>query len=232
MLQQNSSSIFDESMAQRAHMSGLNGQWKSALHYATCLKFPKNAVIPHSTKPGVYYLAKGEVVLTYCSSCGRERTALYYEEGSLFNEARTFSGYNPDGIFTCTTDVEAYLFSRDCILNTEFIRSYPELIRSLLASMGAKILLHYSFLADMGTGSHIVHICRLILSLSQKNGNSLRFSAEMTQQEVAALLGVHRTTLARILRRLISMGVISKFTNREVCIENRELLLQLAEKQA
>lgn len=84
----------------------------------------------------------------------------------------------------------------------------------------------------MGTGSHIVHICRLILSLSQKNGNSLRFSAEMTQQEVAALLGVHRTTLARILRRLISMGVISKFTNREVCIENRELLLQLAEKQA
>lgn len=217
-------------MAQQARMSGLNEQWKSALHHASHLTFPKHAIIPHNEKPGVYYLARGEVVLTYCSSCGKERIALYYEEGSLFNEARTFSGYNPAGIFTCATDVEAYLFSRECILNTEFIRNYPELICNLLTSMGAKILLHYSFLADMGTGSHLVHMCRLILSLSSKNGNRLRFSAEMTQEEVAALLGVHRTTLARILRRLISMGIISKFTNREVCIENRELLMQIAGK--
>ena len=230
MSQQDHSNVYEEFMAHQARLPGLNTQWEAALQHATHLKFPKSAVIPHRTRPGVYYLAKGEVILNYYTSCGQVRTALYFEEGSLFNEARTFSGYNPAGIFSCLTDTEVYLFTRECILDAAFIRQYPELISNLLSTMGAKMLIHYSFLADMGMGSHLVHICRLLRSMSQKNNNSLRFPGRMTQQEVASLLGVHRTTLARTLRRLVSMGVISKFTRKEVCIENRDLLFELAEK--
>jgi len=221
---------FDEDMVRSARVAGINREWQKSLHYATRYVFPKNAVIPHDSKPGVYYLAKGAVVLTYCSACGRERITLFYEEGSIFNEARTFSGYDPDGRFSCATDVEVYLFSKQLLFDFDFIRKNPNLIQNLLKTMGMKILLHYSFLSEMGTGNRMMHVCRLLLSMSKKNGNLLLFSAGMTQQEVANLLGMHRTTLARILRRLIKIGIISKFTLREVRIVNYELLQMYAEK--
>ena len=115
-------------------------------------------------------------------------------------------------------------------MKTEFITKYPDIVRNLLFTMGAKILLHYSFLAEMGTGSSIGQVCRFILSLSKKNEDASMFPVEMTQQEVCDLFGMHRATLARILKKLKEMGAISHFTARKVVITNRELLVGISAK--
>lgn len=220
--------IFDINMAQSAHIVNLNMVWEDALDLSTQLNYKKNTIIPHEKHQGVYYIKKGKVKLSYISPNGQERIALTYDIHSIFNEARVFSGYQACGFFTCLTDVKLYLFPKELLQSSEFIQKYPLIIKNLLFTMGAKILLHYSFLSEMGTGKNIVHVSRLILSLSANHDNALTFPAQMTQQEVCDLFGIHRTTLARILRRLKDMGAISAFTARKVVISNYNLLLTLS----
>lgn len=220
---------FDSALAKNACVCNANREWEEVLHLATHRVYPKNSVIPHHELPGIYYVAKGIVVISYTSSCGRERKALYIEPGSLFNEARSLTGYEPGGRFTCIKDVELYAFPEGLLRNLDFIRSYPHLVRNLLHTMGAKILIHYSFLADMGIGSHLAHIARFLLGLSAKHGNVKEFKPQVTQQELADLLGIHRATLARSLQQLKQQGVIASFTCRKILITDMPRLQRLAE---
>ena len=219
---------FDTEMARIGHIAELNREWEEVLHLAVCINYPKDAIIPHQKAKSMFYLRKGSVVISYCSSCGRERLALYIQPGCLFNEARTVSGYEPGGQFICTQDVELYKFPEKILEDAAFIRTYPHLVSNLFRSMGIKMLIHYSFLAVMGMGSHVVHLCRFILSLARNNAESKIFPSGMTQQEVADLMGVHRATLARAVQHLKRIGVITSFTRRRVCIRNWDLLVQLA----
>ncbi|MEG2171662.1 MAG: Crp/Fnr family transcriptional regulator [Desulfovibrionaceae bacterium] len=219
---------FSDAMAKTARIKGLNTPWKEVLHLATQMVFSKNAVIPHQPQSGMYYLEKGTVIITYSSTGGQDRIALYIEPESLFNEARSLSGYEPGGEFRCLKDTILYRFPPN-IISIDFISTYPHLVQNLLQSMGGKMLIHYSFLADMGTGSHLTHVARYIISLSQRNGDKKFFPSGVTQQEVADLLGVHRTTLARVIQQLKKMGVIEAFTAREVHISDYSLLRRLAE---
>lgn len=219
---------FNEAMAKTARIKALNAPWKEVLCLAIRMVFPKHSVIPHHNCGCMYYLHKGTVVITYSSAGGQDRIALYIEPESLFNEARSLSGYEPGGEFRCIEDTILYRFPPD-ILSQDFIRTYPHLVQNLLQSMGGKMLIHYSFLADMGTGRHVTHVARFIVSLSQRNENKSIFPSGVTQQEVADLLGVHRTTLARAIQQLKLLGVIETFTAREVRISNYLLLRRMAE---
>lgn len=222
-------SATDGEMARIGHVADLNRAWEKVLHrYAVKTVYPKDAVIPHQQSKGMYYLAQGSVGIFYTSSCGRERLTLCIEPGCLFNEARTLAGYNPEGRFVCTSETEVWRFTENLLEDVDFVREYPALISNLLRSMGVKMLIHYTFLADMGTGQHEVHLCRFILSMARKHNNSSTFPCGMTQQEVADLLGIHRATLARALQKLKHTGVISSFNAREVQISNWNLLLSLA----
>lgn len=222
-------SASDGEMARIGHVADLNRDWESVLQrYAARGIYPKDAVIPHQKSRGMYYLARGSVGIFYTSSCGRDRLTLCIEPGCLFNEARTLSGYNPEGRFVCTSEAEVWRFRENLLEDMDFVREHPPLISNLLRSMGIKMLIHYTFLADMGTGHHEIHLCRFILSMARKNNSSSVFPCQMTQQEVADLLGIHRATLARALQKLKHNGVISSFNFRKVEIRNWDMLLSLA----
>ena len=220
----------DGEMARIGHVADLNKPWEDVLRYAVRSVYPKDAVIPHQKTRGMYYLSRGSVGIFYTSSCGRERLTLCIEPGCLFNEARTLAGYNPEGRFVCTSESEIWRFPENLLEDAAIIREHPVQIANLLRSMGIKMLIHYTFLADMGTGRHEIHLCRFILRLARKNNSQSAFPCHMTQQEVADLLGIHRATLARALQRLKQHGVISSFTARKVQISDWNLLLSLASR--
>lgn len=222
---------FDDNMAKLAQIENMNKVWEDALEIAIRLNYKKNAIIPHTQQQGVYYIKKGQVRLSYISPQGHERITLTYNTHSIFNEARVFAGHDATGCFKCVTDVELYLFQKDLLLRDEFIIKYPKIVKNLLATMGAKILLHYSFFVELGTNSNIITICKFIVNLSIKNNNANVFPVLMTQQEVCDLFGMHRATLARTIKKLKEEGIISKFTKKEIVIKNRELLIQLASQQ-
>lgn len=218
----------DGVMARTGQIVDLNKPWEEILHYALRQVYEKDAVIPHTDLRGMYYLASGSVSIAYVSICGRERLTLRVGPGCLFNEARTLAGFEPGGRFICTSRTEVWRFPEHLLEDEAFLTTHPRQVSNLLRSMGIKMLIHYNFLADMGTGSHLGHVCRFILNLAHQSDNPTCVPCPMTQQEVAALLGVHRATLARILATLKSRGVIRSFTHRGVTISNPTLLEELA----
>jgi len=223
-----SSEAKEQQLAQIGHISELNRVWEEVLSLASKRILPKGSVIPHNKGAGMYYLESGLVTISYFSSCGRERLALCINPGCLFNEARTLSGYNPAAQFLCISDSILYRFPPDILESQDFIKTYPHLISNLLRSMGIKMLIHYTFLAGMGTEEPTIHLCRFILSLFHKNNSRTSFPCGMTQQEVANLLGIHRVTLARAIAELKQLGVIAQFTRKEVHISNVVLLTHMA----
>ena len=211
-----------------ARISGLNKEWEELLHLGSRLSYRKNTIIPHETAKGIFYLTKGTIELSYNNISGHKRIALYYGPGTLVNEARSLTGHNLSGTFTCMEDVELYQF-KESLCSQDFIRTYPHLIQNLLKTMAVKMLLHYCFVTAMGTGSHLSLVCRFILSSATTHGFPLRFRLGMTQQDVADLIGMHRGTLARALRKLKQMGIIEKFTSSVVQISDYAALEKLAQ---
>lgn len=211
-----------------ATISGLNTCWEEIFDMATRHTYEKDSIIPHAQLGGIYYLASGAVSIFYVAHDGQERLTLRIKPGCLFNEARTFAQCNPEGVFYCTKKSIIWRFPNDLLQDESFITAYPRHISNLLWSMGVKMLIHYTFLADMGVGNHESHVCRFIFELSQCHNTETRFPCPMTQKEMASLLGIHRTTLLRIIHKLRRKGIIARFTQREVIILDLPQLKRLA----
>ena len=220
--------IGSQILPQTGHLAGLNQEWEEVLNHANKLVYAKNTVIPHE-QAGIYYLSRGLVNIFYSSSCGRERLALCIGAGCIFNEARAVSGLYSEGRFVCMEESEVWRFPETLLEDPNFIRDHPRQVISLLRSMSIKILTHYTFLAEMGTGPHTAHLCRFILALARKH-NSDSFACGMTQQKVADLLGIHRTTLVRVLQQLKRAGIVSAFTAHRIQVDDWERLTELAEQ--
>lgn len=206
----------------------MNRCWEGMLSYATRLVYGRGSIIPHDQSNSFYYLEEGIVGIFYNSSSGTERLTLLIHPGCIFNEARAASGLEAEGSFVCLKNSIVWRFPKKLLDDQLFICRHPEAIANLISSMGTKILTHYIFLAEMGTGSHEKHLCRFILALWRENGEAGSFPCHMTQQQVASLLGIHRTTLARLVRELKRRGVISSFTAGRIAIEDPDRLAALA----
>lgn len=206
----------------------MNRCWEGLLSYGTRATYGKGSIIPHRESNSFYYLEDGIVGIFYTSSCGKERLTLLIHSGCIFNEARVASGLEADGYFICMKKSIVWRFPKKLLEDPLFICNHPQAIANLIASMGTKILTHYIFLAEMGTGSHEKHLCRFIMALWRENSCDTSFPCHMTQQQVASLLGIHRTTLARMVRSLKERGVISAFTASRICIEDPEALAEIA----
>ena len=159
---------------------------------------------------------------------GKEVKALYYNQNAIFNEARTFSVLNPDCTFVCVEDCELCFFSREIFKGTDFIRSYPHIIQNLLSTMGEKMLLHYYALTSLRADTDIVNVSRFILQLYREHGKKLTFNIAYSQQDIADILGVHRTTVARAIRKLKEDDILVRMSRYEIVISDLDGLKKVA----
>lgn len=116
----------------------------------------------------------------------------------------------------------------DLILNEKTFQEYPQLAISLIKHLSKLVLIYHTILTDLQIGSFFNRFCRYLLSLSIQHDNSEIFPLGMTQDKLAAVLGVHRATLARAILKLKQMNVIGKISFSKVEILNLDLLKELA----
>lgn len=205
-----------------------NTIWQTIAHLGQKISFPAGTIIRHNQYRGIFYIEKGRVCLSYFSGKGKEVKALYYNQNAIFNEARTFSVLNPDCTFVCVEDCELCFFSREIFKGTDFIRSYPHIIQNLLSTMGEKMLLHYYALTSLRADTDIVNVSRFILRLYCEHGKKLTFNIAYSQQDIADILGVHRTTVARAIRKLKEDDILIRMSRYEIVINDLDGLKKVA----
>ena len=168
-------------------------------------------------------------MLSYLSNKGKEIKALYYFENSIFNEARTFSSLDPTCKFQCIEDCKLIFFPRSLFKPDEFLQENPDIFKNLLTNMADKILLHYHALTGLRANSDLVNVSRFIWQLYLDNGCKKSCEISYNQQDIADILGVHRTTVARSIRTLKEAGAILSLSRYSLTVGNLNALLEMAD---
>ncbi len=209
----------------------LNTPWEKVLDQGRPLSFAARTIISASSfgefASGMYYIKKGHVRLSSIAANGQEKMMFYMGHGTFFNEIPMLQA-ETDYLFTCMDATDAIFFPKKRITE-DFIRRYPELMLNLLESMSRKTRSFYAQLGGLRAYDTFANVCRILYSMHLYNRSGGRIAPRLTQQEFAAFLGVHRSSLHKALFRLQNEGVIGRYSRAELEIHDLERLLAYAE---
>lgn len=211
----------------KIQLSNSNLPWREVLHMGTRFVFPKNHCEPGEKIRGFYFITKGRVRLTYMGAGGKEKCALYMGKNCIFNEIPALGG-EPliTAAFLCLEEVEAWRFDGALLSDLDFIARYPLQVSNLLQSIAQKSGIFFLQSSEKTFTSSMQQLCALLLELHDNK------DLHLSQSDVAALMGLHLTTVARLVRNLRDQGIVGKFTKHIFEVLDVERLQELARNTA
>jgi len=205
-------------------IEGANTDWETVLNRAKRLHFPKHHEIPTADSDTFFYLISGWIKLSCLAADGQERIVMRFGPGSLFNEVAHLHHSPHAHSMQTLTPCEVAAFEQSLLDDETFFAEHPELIRNLVHSLGMKTGAFFAQIFDSGLLEVRGRLCRTLHQLWEENGRAASFRPDMSQSDMAALLGVHRSSLCREIRKLRTQGVIGEFTKANLEILKPEAL--------
>lgn len=221
----------DASGFQPTLLTDLNTPWEKILDQGTAIRFARKTIISArsfgESASGMYYIRKGRVRLSSIAANGQEKMMFYMGRGTFFNEIPMLQAES-DCLFTCVEDTDAVFFPKKRITE-DFIRRNPDLMLNLMESMSRKSRSFYDQLSGLRAYDTFTNVCRIIYSMYLFNKDGGKIVPHLSQQEFAAFLGVHRSSLHKALHRLQGEGVIGRYGRKELELHDAQRLLAYAE---
>ena len=167
----------------------------------------------------LYFLEKGEVRLIRTALDGREKIIWAVGAGSLFGETPFFDDLPAASTVVATENSTLYAFSRQCVLE-QILPNHPDLMRALFRSLASKVRVLCNQSVTLSLDDLASRICKYLHLRFREQGepSSLRINPGLNQQELASLLGVHRVTLNKALRKLEKAHILGPYARDEAYI--------------
>lgn len=152
------------------------------------------------------------------------------EEGVIFGET-VFLHQSIDHFHSIQTlsECEVVAFPKILLEDVEFCRKYPHLILNLVKSLGIKVGSLFSQIYDSNLFDAKRQICRMIAHIWREQGENETINPNLSQSDMANLLGIHRSSVCRVVRQLRDEGIIGRFSKTRLDIINAETLLELGD---
>ncbi len=195
-----------------------NTPWRDVLHLAHAQKVPKGYIWGDGAAQNTFsFLESGAVRLCCHTFSSRERILLQIGSGCLFREVGLlYTGQRYSTRQEALEPCLVYNFPANLLQSHDFIRSHPELITNITNTLGAKLGAMLSLLAESVKPNPEIMVGHYLLNFAQTPEHQ-RSQQGISQGELALSLGLHRSTVCRVLRELREGGVIGK-VNRQ-CIQ-------------
>ena len=177
----------------------LNSPWRSVLHLGQRQMVGKSYQWEDDPETSTFsFLEKGRVRLLNLSETGKERIVLYIEPGCLFREIVLLhvSPSHPASL-VALEPCEVYNFP--LLDDAEFVRRHPALMSNLVHSLGAKAGAFYSQITESVELDPQTQVCRYLHRLADERRTRV-VNPGVSQSELALVLGLHRSTVCRIIR--------------------------------
>ena len=203
-------------------LTDLNAPWREVLSLGRKQTYKKGQQV--GMGPYLYFLDSGKIRLSHISLQGLEKILWYLHPGSLFGETPFFDRVPAAGYFHCSTDCVVYSFSHQVV--EQLARERPELILDLCHSMARKMRALSDQASSLFLDSLKVRTVRFLAQHVVKGTDPMLVDLGITKQELAALLGVHRISLYKILKDYEDAGVLSPFHGSQVTILRPEAFFQ------
>jgi CRP-like cAMP-binding protein len=223
---------------QLPYFENLCPSWESISHLGVRHHFRKGSQIIglEASVDGVYFVQEGVVEILLYTTRGPEKVLFYVGSGCIFGEVSCFvTGGSGEASVRARTDCDLYFFSRESIEGRIAIQ-YPHLLIELIRASAYKIRMYGVLLQDSLNYDNFTRVCKMLVYLVRFRGVEPDFAQkqvivqpDLTQTDIARLLGIHRVTVTKSISRLKGLGIISRFSKRALVIEDFPALLDLAE---
>jgi CRP-like cAMP-binding protein len=193
--------------------------------------FPRGHTVFAEGEPGdrLYIIVSGKVKIGRRSPDGRENLLTIMGPSDMFGELSIFDPGPRTSTATTITEVRAVSMDRDALRS--WIRDRPEIAAQLLRVLARRLRRTNNNLADLIFTDVPGRVAKQLLELAQRfghqEGDAMRVTHDLTQEEIAQLVGASRETVNKALADFARRGWI-RLEGKTVLIQNSERLARLA----
>lgn len=172
----------------------------------------KIVVYPGEILKGFYFVEKGRVACVKYSYMGKEKVKFIMDKSSSFLESNVIFDVPSFSYFMTLEDSELIFIKKDDIL--KLLKTDYEVVCFILKSITAKFYAAVGEVDDMIFCDTESRICKLLINMAKSYGiskdNEIVLDFNITQQFISDVLGIHRITALRILKKLKKMKYIEQ----------------------
>ena len=198
------------------------------------VQFPRGHVIFTEGEPGgrLYIVLSGKVKIGRYSPDGRENLLSILGPADMFGELSVFDPGPRTSNATAVTEVRAVAIDRDTV--RAWIAKCPAIAEHLLAVMARRLRHTSSDFTDHMFTDVPGRVAKQLLHLGQRFGaqerGALRVTHDLTQDEIAGLIGASRETVNKVLAVFTRRGLI-RVEGKSVVITDADRLARRADEQ-
>ncbi|HZK18541.1 MAG TPA: Crp/Fnr family transcriptional regulator [Clostridia bacterium] len=193
--------------------------------------YPKGHIIfiEGETGEAIFFLKKGCIKISKQSEDGREHILHYIHPGEVFAEVVLFDNEGYPATAEATEDAEVGLIrNRDV---DKIILKSPQLALALLKIMARRLRHAQQQINDLALMDASCRLAATLLKLAEQHGErgpdrSTAINFQLTNQELASLIGTSRETANRILNNLKRQNIIN-IDKQQIYILNKNKLARL-----
>lgn len=195
------------------------------------VKFPRGTTIFDEGEPGdrLYIITEGKVKLARHSTEGRENLLTVMGPSDMFGELSIFDPGPRTSSAVCVTDVAAATMNSELL--RKWIGEHPEISEQLLRVLARRLRRTNASLADLIFTDVPGRVAKTLLQLANRfgtqEGGALRVNHDLTQEEIAQLVGASRETVNKALATFAHRGWI-RLEGKSVLIVDTERLARRA----
>ncbi|MUL82173.1 MULTISPECIES: Crp/Fnr family transcriptional regulator [unclassified Mycolicibacterium] len=182
-------------------------------------------------EPGdtLYIITAGKVKIGRKSADGRDSLITLMGPSDMFGELAIFDPGPRTSTVTALTEVKTVVMSRSVLRS--WIADRPEIAEQLLRVLARRLRRTNDNLSDLIFTDVPGRVAKQLLYLAQRfgsrDGSALRVDHELTQEEIAQLVGSSRETVNKALSDFVQRGWI-RVQGRSILIDNAERLARRA----
>lgn len=212
--------------------SALDDEAASALQASVAeTRLRRGEVLFHEGDAGdrLYVVLDGKVKLGRSSADGRENLLAIMGPGQMFGELSLFDPGPRSATVTAVTDATFASLSHEDMLT--WLEGRPTVARGLLSQLAARLRRSNDVVADLVFSDVPGRVAKALLDLSDRFGRTaddgIHVHHDLTQEELAQLVGASRETVNKALADFASRGWL-RLEPRSVVIMDIERLSRRA----
>jgi CRP/FNR family transcriptional regulator, cyclic AMP receptor protein len=222
----------DEVLAKAGLFQGVSAEDAEALAAQfEYLETPRGAVVFGEGEPGdsLYIVLAGKIKLGRRTADGRESLLAVMGPSDQFGELSTFDPGPRTATAMAVTDARLARISKQALRT--WIANRPQIAEQLLRVLARRLRRTNNDLADLIFTDVPGRVAKQLLQLSQRfgslEGGHLRVTHDLTQEELAQLVGASRETVNKALADFAQRGWL-RLEGKSVVILDRERLARRA----
>ncbi|WP_307844705.1 Crp/Fnr family transcriptional regulator [Actinotalea solisilvae] len=191
------------------------------------LRLPRGHAVFHEGEPGdrLYVIGSGKVKLGRRSTDGRENLLSVLGPGEMFGELSLFDPGPRTATASAVADATLYELSHAELIG--WLERYPAVAKHLLEALARRLRRTNEALADLVFADVPGRVAKALLDLSTRFGepaeDGLRVAHDLTQEELAQLVGASRETVNKALADFASRGWVRR-EGRAIVLLDRDRL--------